>query len=197
MGMGMNRVFAAVLAIWMVPALAWAQEPEGKGMPQLNFSNPLTVSQIVWMVIIFLALYVLLTLWALPQVEQVLAERSGTIAADLDTARAAKAEADAAVAELSEATRRAHAEAQAAIAEALARAKAEAADEARRANERLEAQLAAAEQRIAEARASAMGALRQVATDTAQLVLRRLTGAAPEPGTVLAAVDSALAARRG
>lgn len=202
---GMHRIRASGAAVsagalvWLVPALAYAAtagEPEGQGMPQLEFANPLTVSQIVWMVIIFAVLYALLTFWALPMVEQVLDHRRRTIASDLDTARAAKAEADAASVELSEATRRAHAEAQAAIAEALAKAKAEAAADAERANQRLEAQLAAAESRIAEARTAAMGALRQVATDTAQMVLRRLTGAAPEPGAVGAAVDSALAARR-
>jgi F-type H+-transporting ATPase subunit b len=195
----MKRVLSAGLTLWLVlPTLALAAtagEPEGQGMPQLNFRSPLTMSQVVWMAIIFLVLYLLLTYWALPQVDQVLETRARTIAADLDAARAAKAESDAAVAELSEATRRAHTEAQAAIAEALARAKAEAAAEQAQANARLEAQLAAAEQRIGEARTAAMGALREVATDTAQMVVRRLTGRAAEPVAVDAAVATALAAR--
>ena len=190
------REIAAAAGVLLTPALALAQEGESKGMPQLDFGNPLTVSQIVWMAIIFFVLYLLLSLWALPAVDKVLAERSGRIAADLDTARSAKAEADAAVAELGEATRRAHAEAQAAIAAALAEAKEAAAGEAAQFNQRLEAQLAAAEQRIAEARAGAMGALRQVAAETAQSLLGRLTGRAPEPRLVDAAVGSALAARR-
>jgi F-type H+-transporting ATPase subunit b len=190
------RRIAAAAAAALLPAVALAQEGETKGMPQLDFHNPLTISQIVWMAIIFFILYLLLTLWALPQVDQVLAERSSRIAADLEAARTAKAEADAAVAELGEATRRAHAEAQAAIAAALAQAKEAAAAEAQEANQRLEAQLAAAEQRIAEARASAMGALKQVAAETAQALLGRLTGRTPALATLDAAIGSALATRR-
>jgi F-type H+-transporting ATPase subunit b len=190
------REVAVAAGVLLTPALALAQEAETKGMPQLDFGNPLTVSQIVWMAIIFFILYLLLTLWALPQVDQVLTERSSRIAADLDAARSAKAEADAAVAELGEATRRAHAEAQTAIATAIAQAKDTAAAEAAQFNQRLEAQLAAAEQRIAEARAGAMGALRQVAAETAQALLGRLIGRTPEPASLDAAIGTALAARR-
>jgi len=181
----------------LLPALAQAAEAEGKGgMPQLAFGNPLTISQVAWMAVIFLALYLLVARWALPRVDAVLAERSARIAGDLEAARAAKAEADGAVAELTEATRRAHAEAQAAIARALAEAKQAAAAEAETFNARLEAQLKAAEQRIAEARAAAMGALRQVAADTSEALIRRLTGGAADRPAIEAAVAAALAARR-
>ena len=69
-------------------------------MPQLDFGNPLTISQVVWMFIIFGGLYALFSRWALPQVAEVVDARSSRIGADLDTARAAKAEADAAAAEI-------------------------------------------------------------------------------------------------
>ena len=193
----MRRVFAAGIATALFPAFAWAAEAEKQGgMPQLDFGNPLTISQVVWMAVIFLVLYLLVSFWALPQVEEVLAERARRIAADLETARAAKTEADAAVAELTEATRRAHAEAQAAITAALAQAKEAAAAEAQQFNERLDAQLAAAEQQIAQARGAAMGALRQVARETAEMLIRRLTSTTPDSKAVDAAVGSALAARR-
>ena len=45
--------------------------------------------------------------------------------------------------------------------------------------QQLDEQLKAAEQRITEARNTAMGALRAVATDTATVVVSRLTGRAP------------------
>jgi F-type H+-transporting ATPase subunit b len=164
-------------------------------MPQLDFSNALTISQVVWMALIFGALYVLLSQWALPQVSSVLDERAARINSDLDTARIAKAEADTAVAELHAATRRASAEAQSAVATSIANAKAEAADKARVANERLDAQLAEAEQRIAVARHTAMGALRDVATETAATVVARLTGRGADLALVERAVDHALTAR--
>ena len=165
-------------------------------MPQLDFSNPLTISQVVWMALIFGALYYVLATYALPRVASVLDDRSARINADLTSARVAKHEADSSVAELQEATRRASTQAQAAIASAVAQTKAEAAEQARVANERLDVQLHEAEQRIAAARQSAMGALRDVATDTARTVVSRLTGQEPDASLLHGAVDTALV-RRG
>jgi F-type H+-transporting ATPase subunit b len=152
---------------------------------------------VVWLAIIFAVLYLLLSRWALPQVGAVLEMRANRIQADLQAAHAAKASADAAVAELTAATREAQATAQAEINSAVAAANEAAAAQAASLNARLEKQLAEAEQRIATARASAMGALRNVATDTASAVVTRLVGMAPATGAVEQAVDAALAARRG
>jgi F-type H+-transporting ATPase subunit b len=164
-------------------------------MPQLDFSNPLTISQVVWMLIIFGVLYYVLARYALPQVAHVVEARAARIAADLDGARIAKTESDQAAAEVTEAMRRASAESQAQVAAALNAAKAQAAEQARAADERLDARLAEAEQRIAQARQQALGALREVATDTATSLVARLTGRQPDAGQVAAAVDGALAVR--
>ena len=163
-------------------------------MPQLDFANPLTLAQVVWMAIIFGLLYYLLARYALPQVSQVLENRAHRIAGDLETAGAAKAQADAAAHEVSESSRRATAEAQAAIADAMAKAKAEANEQARAADASLNEQLAAAEQRIAAARTAAMGALREVAADTTGAVVSRLTGRPADTAAVDAAVGRAMAA---
>ncbi len=179
----LRRLHLAGIALFLMAA-----GPEKEGMPQLNFKSPLTVSQVVWGAIIFVLLYVLLSRWALPKVGTVVEERRTRIAGDLETAHASKAEADRAVDELTEATRRARAEAQASIATATQQAKATAASQAAVANERLDAQLTEAEGRIAAARASAMGALRQVAGETAIAVVTRLTGHAPDAHLVDLAV---------
>jgi F-type H+-transporting ATPase subunit b len=163
-------------------------------MPQLDFHNPLTIAQVVWMALIFGGLYLLLARWALPQVASVVEARAHRIAADLDSARKAKEQADAAMAEIGEANRQANAEARAAIAQAVGQAKAEAAEQARIATEKLDAQLAQAEQSIAAARTAAMGALRQVATETAEMVVTRLTGHPAGAGAVDAAVGSLMGA---
>ena len=186
----MRRIAVATFALWVPPAVAMAA-----GMPQLAFDNPLTISQVLWLVVIFAGLYLLLSRWGLPQVADVLQARASAIAADLEAAQQAKAESDTAVATMTEATRRAHAEAQAEIAAAVGRSKDSAAAQAAALNARLEAQLAEAEQRIGAARTAAMGALRQVAADTATVVVTRLTGTAPTPGVLDRAVDAALAAR--
>ena len=62
-------------------------------------------------------------------------------------------------------------------------------------NTRLEKQLQESETQIAQARASAMSALRQVATETAATVVTRLTGREPDAGRLDSAVGSALTAR--
>ena len=162
-------------------------------MPQLDFANPLTISQVVWMFIIFAALYVALRNWALPQIGGVIEMRAHRIASDLESARAAKEAADRAAAEVSERSRAASAESQAEVARAIAEAKAEAAERARIDNEALDKQLDEAEQRIAVARRDAMGALQQVASETS--LLARLTGSMPDHAHVNAAVGAALAAR--
>lgn len=164
-------------------------------MPQLDFSNPLTIAQVVWMAIIFGALYYILARYALPQVAEVVDGRANRIASDLESARAAKAQSDAAIAEVNEAGRRASAEAQAAISNAIAQVKAEAQEQSRAADERLNQQLEDAEKRIGEARRAAMGALREVARDTAGALVTRLTGHAPDPSAVQRAVEGAMAAR--
>lgn len=184
----MKRLAALLL---LLPTAARAE-----GMPQLDFTTPLTTSQVVWGAIIFIVLYILASRVALPKVGSVLEERAAHIARDLDAARQAKAESDAAVAELTQATREAHAGAQAQIAEALEAAKATAAEQAAGLNARLDAQIHAAEQRIGAARSAALGVLGQVATDTAQAVVARLTAGAIEAAAVDRAVAVTLAARR-
>lgn len=185
-----HRIAIIAALAFALPAIAMAA-----GMPQLDFKNPLTTSQVIWGAVIFIVFYILFSRWGLPQVAGVLDQRTNTIAADLEAARAGKSRVDAAAAEADEATARARAEAQAAINAATEKARAEAATKAAELNERLEAQLASAEQRIAEARAAAMGALRQVATDTAQVVVNRLTSAAPDNAAIDRAIGQALAAR--
>ena len=174
-------------------------EPEAggasQGMPQLAFGNPLVLSQVVWMAVIFLALYLLLAHWALPQVASVLRHRESTIQADLDAARAAKSRADAAVRELTEASARARAESQAAITKAADEAKRQAAVQAEALKARLEEQLQVAEARIAAARSAALGALREVATDAAATVVSRLTSRPADHAAIERAVASALSAR--
>jgi F-type H+-transporting ATPase subunit b len=174
----------------MLPAAAMAE-----GMPQLDFTTPLTVSQVVWGAIIFAVLYIVLSRSGLPLVASVLEERASKIAKDLNEARAAKASADAGMAEADQATAKARAEAQAAINAALDEAKSAAAVQAEALNARLEQQLQDSEAQIARARASAMSALRQVATETAATVVTRLTGTVPDTGRLDGAIGSALAAR--
>lgn len=182
---------AALLAL---PGLARAAEPSGGGMPQLDFANPLVIGQVVWMLIIFAVLYMVMAQVALPRVSAVLEDRQRRLDADLAAASLAKATADAAAAAQREASRAARIEAQAAIARAVAAAEADVQARTDAMNDRLAAQVAAADARIAASRDQAMGALRQVANDTATALITRLSGGAEATQTGRA-VDRVLAAR--
>lgn len=164
-------------------------------LPQMDFSNPLNLSQVVWLVIILVALYFIVAYWALPSVGSVLADRAQRIQADLDAAHAAKMEADAAVAELRATIKSARDEAQAAITKAIEDAKVHAAKQAEDLARTLDAQLAQAEAEIAAARTDALRAIRPIATETAALLIGRLSGVAPDEGRLGRGIDHALAAR--
>jgi len=175
--------------------LGFGRVAHADGMPQLDFSTPLTIAQVVWGALIFLTLYLLLSRWALPKATDVLQKRASTVAGDLDAARMAMARADGAVAELTAATAKARAEAQAAVNQAADQAKQAAAAQAAELNAKLEARLSEAETQIEQARASAMASVHQVASETAATVFMRLTGQRADRARLEAAIGSALAAR--
>jgi F-type H+-transporting ATPase subunit b len=187
----MRRLGTTAL-LMLSPAAALA---EGT-MPQMDFHNPLTGSQVVWMVVILVVLYFALSRWALPGVGKVLENRSAVILRDLSAARGAKTEADEAVAALHATIAQARQKAQAEVAEMLGQAKAAAAAKAAAQAERLEQDLAASEQRIATARAAAMAAIKPVAEQTAGSIVLKMTGKPVGAETLSEQVDAALAARK-
>ena len=145
-------------------------------------------SQLFWLALTFILLYVLMARVALPRIGGILAARSKHIADDLASAQRFK--------EQSEAANAAHLKS---LADARARAQAIAnetreqqAAQAQATNKKLEAQLhdklAAAEQSIAATRGAAMGNVSGIAADTAAAIVERLIGAAPAQSDVAAAV---------
>jgi F-type H+-transporting ATPase subunit b len=164
-------------------------------MPQLQFGNPLLLSQVVWGAIIFVLFYIGVSRFGLPRVDAILDMRAGVIGGDLEQARQAKRQADQAVAELNEARRVAYAESQAAVNAAMQKAKDAAAAQAEAANARLDRQLADSEAEIAAARTRAMASLREVATDTAAAVIARLTNRQPDPAHIRQAIEHGIRAR--
>ncbi len=186
----MRPVTIALVLACLLAAPAYAG-----GMPQLEFANPLLLSQVVWGAIIFAVFYLVVSRYGLPQVDAILAHRAEVIGGDLGAARAAKARADQAVAELDEARRTAYAQSQAEVNAAATRAKDAAAREAEAARMRLDAQLRQSEAQIEAARGQAMASLRQVAAETADALVIRLTHRSPDGARLDAAVGGALRAR--
>jgi len=148
-------------------------------------------SQLVWLTISFVLLYVLMSKLALPRIGAILAERSRVIRDDLAAAVRLKEQSDAAHAAYDKALADARARAQ-----ALANATREQqAHEAEATQKRLEAQLherlAAAEQSIATSRTAAMSNVRTIAADTASAIVERLIGTTPTAQDVAAALGDA------
>lgn len=189
--MGMSSLAASAAGLALAPSTAWADT-----MPQMDFSSPLTFTQVGWMVVILVVLYLALAHWGLPEIGKVLENRAAVIAADLAAARAAKIEADKAVAALNATMAQARAAAQAEVAQAVTGAKTKAAAEAAELAAKLDVKLAGAEQQIAAARAAALAAIRPVAAETAQTILLKLTGTPPAEDQLGPRLDAALATRK-
>ncbi len=185
------RIPATTLLLALSPTAAWAGT-----MPQMDFHNPLTLTQVGWMVVILVVLYLLLARWGLPEMGRVLENRAQVIARDLADARAAKAEADQRAMALRATIAQARAQAQAEVAEMTTKAKARAAANAAALAARLDKNLAESEQRIARARAEAMAALKPVAVAACEAIWQKLTGGAAPAGSAPGCVDAALAAKK-
>jgi F-type H+-transporting ATPase subunit b len=181
---------AAIAAALALPGVAQA----GQKMPQFEFSNPLVISQVVWMTGIMMVLYFALSRWALPKLGAVLENRAAIIARDLEAARLAKTEAEAAVKALNATMNDARNKAQAEIARAVSAAKAKALENAKALAAKLDAQLEYSEKVIAEARAEALAAIKPVAANAAETMLARLTGQTPDPAALAPQIEAAYAA---
>ena len=163
---------SAGLAVSSAPALA--AEGGGAGLPQLDPSNFAT--QIFWLAVTFIALYLLMSRVALPRVRDVLEERERRITDDLEKAQRLKDESEAVLAEYEKALADARASAQALFAQAAEQANAEAAKRQQDVAQKLAKQLEKAESRVQAAKTEALDNIRQVAIEVAQDAAARLIG---------------------
>jgi len=162
----------------------------GGGFPPFNGET--FASQLVWLAIAFVLLYVLMAKWALPQVAGVIDKRRKHIEGDIAEAGRLKEQSDEAVAAYEKALADARNRAQA-IANETREKQAQESDAARKKIEdALNAKLAEAEKSIAAAKQAAMGNVRAVAEDAAGAIVRQLIGTAPSEKAVADAVADAL-----
>jgi F-type H+-transporting ATPase subunit b len=165
------------------------------GMPQLDFSTFPT--QLFWLAVTFIVLYLLMKWLALPQVAAMIEARRNRLDADLARAEQLKAEAEAVMAAYQKALADARAEAQARMRETTERLAAESAERQRQLNEALSQQTAAAEREIAAAKQRALSEMHQIAIEVGRSITERITGSAPEEANLADAVDRAIAERAG
>ena len=147
--------------------------------------------QMVWLVISFIALYLLMARVALPRVADVLETRQGRIADDLDQAAQLKAQAETVISEYEAALTEARSQAQATIAQAGMKAAAAAEKRNAEVAEVLATEAAAAATRIAAAKNNALAELRGVAGELAQAAAERLIdGQVPKADVDQAVADA-------
>lgn len=167
-------------------------EQPGKKAPFPPFQGETFPSQLFWLVLCFVALYVLLSRVALPRLGKAINDRNVRIENDLETANRLKNESEAAQASYEKALADARTKAQALASESQAKAATEAEAQRKKLEDGLKTKLDAAEKQIASTKAAAMSNVRGIAVDTAGLIVERLTGKAPAKQTVERAVDTAL-----
>ena len=151
-----------------------------------------TTAQLFWLVICFVALYLIASRLALPRVGGILDSRKNRIADDLAEASRFKGEADQAIAAYEKALADARTRAQTIANETRDRLAAEAERNRKAIDERLNARLAEAEKAIVAAKTAAMGNVRGIAVETAAAIVGRLIGVTAPEQKVAAAVDDVL-----
>jgi F-type H+-transporting ATPase subunit b len=156
------------------------------------FDSSTFPSQLVSLVVFFVALYIIVSRVALPRVGAVIDARHNKIEGDLAEAQQLKDESEAALKAYESELANARSRAQAIGAET--REKQNAASEAERKSleDKLAARLADAEKSIAATRTTAMSNVRGIAADAASAIVQRLTGSSPDGKAVEAAVDATL-----
>ena len=180
---------AAPLIGWAWASSAHAADGGGGGMPQLNFHD--FAPQVVWLVITFVALYLVMSQLAIPAISGTLEKRQAKIQGDLDAAEKSSEETRALVAayekrlaDAREAARRLQRE----------RAEADAAAATARLDElakRLGGRIDEAEKRIAGQRAQVLQGIEQMAGEIAADVYAKLAGQSADRGALGAKVSTA------
>jgi F-type H+-transporting ATPase subunit b len=156
------------------------------------FQSQTFASQLVWLAIAFVLLYVLMSKLALPRVASIIEDRQKHIADDLAEAERLKQQSDAAVAAYEKALTDARARAQTIANETRATQQAKADATRKTLEDGLNAKLADAEKSIAATKQAAMANVRAIAEDAARAIIERLIGSAPSDKAVAEAVAAAL-----
>lgn len=156
------------------------------------FQKETFASQLLWLAITFVVLYVVMAKVALPRVGSIIEARRARIDGDLAEANRLKTDTEKAMADYEKALAAARSRAQAIAAEQRAALNAEAEKRRKALEDELNAKLAAADQTIAATKAQAMTNVRDIAADAAAAIVTRLTGAPPADSVVASAVDTVL-----
>lgn len=158
-------------------------------MPQLD--PAVFSSQLVWLTISFVILYLVMARVVLPRIGDVIEARQDRIAHDLDAAASLKTEAETALAEYEKSLAAARSEARDVLVQAAERRASDAAARSTKLDARIAKRVRTAEARIAAAKQDALDNLAGVAGEIARAATEKLIGAAPGGAAVTAALARA------
>ena len=164
----------------------------GHKAPFPPFQKDTFASQLVSVVVAFVALYLIVSRIALPRVGSVLDARQNAIEGDLAKAQELKDSSDAALKAYENELAAARARAQAISAETREKLNAAAEAERKTLEQQLTVKLAEAEKTIASTREAAMRNVRGIAAEAAAAIVRQLSGVSPDGNAVNSAVDASL-----
>jgi F-type H+-transporting ATPase subunit b len=171
---------------------AHTEVPGGGKPPFPPFNKETFASQLVWLAIFFVALYLLMWKVAIPRIGGIVEARRGRIEGDIAEANRLKEQSDAALKAYEQSLADARGRAQALANETRERLNAEAEESRKKLEASLNAKLAEAERTIAQTKTAAMANVRGIAVDTAGAIVQRLIGAAPTGKAVEDAVADVL-----
>ena len=160
-------------------------EHASAGLPQFDFQW--WPGQIVWFLVMFLVVLLFVRLFAAPRIGGTIDERDAKISGDIADARRMKDEAEAQAAQAAAETTQARASAQRLAQDARTKAQAEVSARLAEEEAKLAEQAAVAEARIGKARDAAMANVASIASDTAGLIVGKLTGRAASAAELTAA----------
>ncbi len=178
---------------------AASTEVSGEAHPGVfpPFDSTFFPSQLLWLTITFVVLYLLVGRVVIPRIGGILRERADRIASDLNAAAALKKQSDEAIAGYEKALAEARSSAFAIAAKAQQEAKAEADARQAEVEAGLNARLAEAEARVASIKEKALADIGAIASEATEEVVAALIGQKPTAQEVSAAVAAAEGARNG
>ena len=168
------------------------QAPPGEHGVFPPFDSQTYPSQLLWLTLTFVALYLLMSRIALPRIASILEKRRRHIDDQLAEAQRLKGESDEAMAAHERTLAEARAHSQALADQQRAKAAADAETRRKDVDAKLVVQIAEAEKAIAAARSAAMTNVHTIAEEAARAIVERLTGIVPSDRDVAEAVRDAL-----
>ena len=173
-------------------ATAHTSAEGGHKAPFPPFQKETFASQLVSLLIAFVALYLIVSRIALPKVGKTIDDRQAKIEGDLAEAQKLKDESDNALKAYEADLAAARSRAQAIGSETREKLNAASDAERKSLEDKLSVKLADAEKTIAATREAAMSNVRGIAADAATAIVQRLTGVVPDGKAVASAVDASL-----